>query len=55
MADELLHGAGQARAHVQESWAPVVIDDRTLSDWGKLATEAVHHEGRDPDQGSDSK
>lgn len=36
MTDELLHGAGAAHAHVQESWAPIVIDERTLEEWGKL-------------------
>lgn len=36
MTDELLHGAVGARAHVQEAWAPVVIDENTLADWAKL-------------------
>jgi hypothetical protein len=36
MTDELLHGAVGVRAHVQEAWAPVVIDESTLADWAKL-------------------
>lgn len=36
MTGELLQNAQTAQTHVQESWAPVVIDERTLDDWRKL-------------------
>ena len=54
MTDELLHGAATVRAHVQETWAPIVIDDRTLADWAKLPTNETHHPEDDDEQESHS-
>lgn len=54
MTDELLHGAGSAHAHVQESWAPVVIDDRTLADWAKLPQEPTPCESGSDEQQPDA-
>ncbi len=54
MNDELLHGAGSAQTHVTESWAPIVIDDRTLSDWGKLSPEPAQPETSTEEQQIDA-